>query len=468
MNRNPVSVAACILLWVCGAITAATGRPNILFLFIDDLRPELGCYGSPQVKSPHIDRLAAQGMRFDRAYCQVPVCGASRASLMTGILPTARRFVSYSTYAQRDAPGATTLPQLFRETGYTTLSNGKVFHHRDDCEARSWSEPAWSAGAHDESHDPDTIRLKSKRGRGRIYESPDVADDAYPDGRVALKTIADLQRLKHSGKPFFLACGFTRPHLPFYAPKRYWDLYGRDTIQIAGNRSRPEGAPGELKGSGEFRSYHLADFDENSDDFHRMMRHGYLACVSYVDKLVGDVLAELDRLDLSGSTIVVLWGDHGWHLGEHEFWGKHNTMHLSTRVPLIVRVPGRQSGHTAALVETTDLYPTLCALAGLAVPETAQGRSFAALLDQPGQPFREVAYSRFMNGDAVISGRFNYTSYNRGKAEMLYDLDKDPDENRNVANDPEYQEAVAKMRKLLAQRQDEASAAKVAIESKDD
>jgi iduronate 2-sulfatase len=461
MTQKHASLCLCMLLCAFAAAADAAARPNILFIAIDDLRPELGCYGSEQVKTPNIDRLAAQGMLLSRVYCQVPVCGASRASLMTGILPTSKRFVNYNTYAQKDAPDAVTLPELFKRTGYTALSNGKVFHHRDDCEDRSWSEPAWSAGAYDESHDPETIRHKSKRGRGRFYEAPDVADDAYPDGRVARKTVSDLQRLKHSGKPFFLACGFTRPHLPFYAPKRYWDLYGRDTVQIAGNRSRPESAPGELKGSGEFRSYHLADLDENSDEFHRVMRHGYLACVSYVDQLVGELLGELDRLGLAESTVVVLWGDHGWHLGEHNFWGKHNTMHLSTRVPLIVRVPGRQGGSSAALVETSDIFPTLCSLAGIAVPATVQGRSFEVLLDRPGEPFREVAYSRFAAGDAVITERFNYTSYGGGKAEMFYDLEKDPAENRNVADNPEYREVVAKMRKLLARRQQEAAAATI-------
>ena len=187
-----------------------------------------------------------------------------------------------------------------------------------------------------------------------------------------------------------------------------------------------------------------------------MMRHGYMACVSYTDKLVGDVIAELERLGLAENTIIVIWGDHGWHLGEHSFWGKHNTMHLATRVPLIVKVPGKKAGSSASLVETSDLYPTLCSLAGIAVPETVQGRTFAALLDTPEQPFREAAYSRFMAGDAVFTADFSYTSYNNGKAKMLYDLKKDPDENMNVASKPEYRETAKKMAALLKQRQIEA------------
>jgi len=375
---------------------------------------------------------------------------------MTGMLPTHDRFVSYDTKAEKDAPGAMTLPEAFKKAGYITISNGKLFHNREDTAQRSWSEPPWQAKGKP-SHDPETTRRLSKtKQRGRIFESPEVPDNAYADGMTAERTIEDLQRLKQSGQPFFLACGFLKPHLPFYAPKKYWDLYDREKIDLADNRQRPENAPAPLKGSGEFRSYHLADFDENSEDFHRMMRHGYLACTSYVDKLTGDVLAELDRLGLAENTIVVLWGDHGFHLGEHNFWGKHNTMHLATRVPLIVKVPGKRAGTTTSIVETSDIFPTLCALAGLAKPRTVQGRDFTPLLDHPGKPFREAAYSRYMNGEAVITERFSYTSYDNGKSEMLYDLEKDPGENVNIANKPEYAGTVAKMKKLLNERMTEA------------
>jgi arylsulfatase A-like enzyme len=444
------------LLLASGFVLNAAEKPNVLFIAVDDLRPELGCYGATQAKTPHIDKLAGEGMRLDRAYCQVPICMGSRASLMTGMLPTSKRFVG-NCRADADVPEAPTLPETFRKAGYTTLSLGKIFHSPEDTAGRSWSEPPWQPRA-TPSHDPETTRRLSKtKQRGRIFEFPDVPDNAYPDGKTAEKAIAELGRLKESGKPFFLACGFVKPHMPFYAPKKYWDLYERDKIQIAGNRGRPAGAPSELKGSGEFRSYHLADFHENSEDFHRMMRHGYLACTSYADKLVGDVLAELDRLGLAENTIVVLWGDHGWHLGEHNFWGKHNTMHLAIRVPLIVKVPGKKAGNTKAIVETSDLFPTLCTLAGVKTPDTVQGRDFSVVLDQPEKPFREAAYSRFMIADAVVTDRFNYTSYNNGKSEMLYDLEKDPDENENVAGKPKYAETVARMKKLLDERKAEAA-----------
>ena len=435
----------------------SAGKPNVLFISIDDFRPELGCYGDTPVKTPHIDRLAGEGVLFQRAYCQMPVCGASRASMMTGILPTRQRFTSYKTRADEDVPKAATVPEAFKNAGYTTLSNGKMFHAQNDSDARSWSEPAWRPEAvdHMKSYDPETTRRLSQRNRGRIYELPDVADDAYFDGQVAKKTIADLRRLKEKGEPFFLGCGFIRPHLPFYAPKKYWDLYDRDKIEIADNRYRPKGAPKELKGSGEFRSYHPGDFEVNSEAWHRMMRHGYMASTSYVDKLTGDVIAELERLGLADNTIIVIWGDHGWHLGEHNFWGKHNTMHLSLRIPLIIKVPGKKASETSALVEASDLFPTLCAIAGIEVPATVQGRSFAELLDQPEKSFRDVSYSRYRAADSVVTERFSYTSYAEGKSEMMYDLQKDPDENQNIAGNPEYAEALQEMKVLLEQRKQE-------------
>ena len=450
-----------LVLLLVATAAFATDRPNVLFIAIDDLRPELECYGGPQVKSPNLDKLAEQGVQFTRAYCQVAVCGASRASMLTGVLPTTNRFRNYFARADEDVPNATTLPEAFKNAGYTTISNGKIFHHRDDSEAESWSEKAWRPkSGHGTSFDPETREKLSKRKRGRIYEHPDVADNAYGDGQVAEKTITDLQRLKKSGKPFFLACGFIRPHMPFYAPKKYWDLYKRDEIKIADNRFLPENAPNDLRGGSEFKSYHLAGLNEKSEEFHRMMRHGYMACVSYVDKLVGDVLAELKRLELDEDTIVVVWGDHGWHLGEHTFWGKHNTTHLAMRVPLIVTVPGKKVGPSKSLVETSDLFPTLCELAGIPIPATVQGKSFVSVLNAPEKPFRKVAYTRYGPGDAVVTEQFNYTRYNGGKSEMLYDLKKDPNENVNIAGNPEYSKTVAKMRALLKTRMAEAAAAK--------
>jgi arylsulfatase A-like enzyme len=277
----------------------------------------------------------------------------------------------------------------------------------------------------------------------------DVPDNAYADGQIAERTITDLRRLKEDGRPFFIACGFLKPHLPFYAPRKYWDLYDRGQITIADNRSRPSGAPRRLNGSREYRGYILGDFTDNSDEFHRMMRHGYFACVSYTDAQVGKVLAELDRLGLADDTIVVLWGDNGWNLGEHNFWGKHNTLHPAVNAPLMIRVPGRTEGsRSEALVGFLDMFPTLCELADVPVPDTVQGRSLVPLIDDPKQSFRDAVYTRYMQGDCVVTEQFIYTQY-RNDGEMLYDLKKDPRENRNVAADPLYTQTLGKMKSLL-------------------
>lgn len=454
LMKRLIILAACIAcVFRSFAAPDTANRPNVLFIAIDDLRPELGCYGDTIVKTPHIDKLASQGALFQRAYCQVAVCGASRASMMTGIFPTKTRFVDYLARADVDTPGAVTLAQAFKESGYTTLAHGKIFHNGQDTAERSWSEsPNGSGISHRKSYLPETTKVTSKQGNALFYESADVPDDAYKDGRVAANTIEALRRFKESGEPFFIGCGFIRPHLPFYAPKRYWDLYEADAIPLADYRERPLNAPESLKGSREYQTYHLGDYDLESDAFHRKMRHGYLASTSYVDNLVGDVLGELETLGLAENTIVVIWGDHGWHLGEYNFWGKHNTMHLATRIPLIVKVPGKPQGlSTDALVSSVDLFPTLCSLAGIPVPTSVQGKSFAPLLSDPKSTINEVVYTRFKNADAIISPSFNYTLYENGE-EMLYDLTTDPGETVNQVNAPKYQASLAKLRSLLQEQ----------------
>lgn len=427
-------------------------RPNVLFIAVDDLRPELGCYGQEHILSPNIDRLAASGTVFKRAYCQIAVCGASRSSLMTGLRPTPERFLNYNTYAEKDAPGATTLPEEFRKNGYQCISNGKIFHHKDDTGARSWSEPAWRpkiGGA--TSLDPESKSLiGGTKIRGPVFESPDVPDNAYPDGQIAEKTIADLKRMQGSDTPFFIACGFLKPHLPFYAPKKYWDLYDSDSIDIANNPYDPVNAPKSLKGSGEIRNYHDRHLDYNSPEWHRNNRHGYYACVSYVDAQIGKILNTLDELDLTGNTIVILWGDHGFHLGEHNFWGKHNVMHLSTNSPLIVSAPGINQGQTVdRLVEFVDIYPSLCDLAGISSGNTdLQGTSFKPLLKDPNRPWKRAVFSKYGPAVSVITERFNYAKYNNGE-EMLYDLQNDPDENRNIAGEPKLSVQVEQFSQIL-------------------
>lgn len=436
-------------LWFVSVVLA---KPNILFLAIDDLRPELGCFGGKEVRSPHIDKLAARGTTFNRAYCQVAVCGASRASLMTGLRPTWKRFLKYDTFAEKDAPNAMTLPGELRKNGYHCISNGKIFHHKNDTAKRSWSEDPWKPEMGGASFiDPNSkSMIGGRKKRGPVLESPKVADNAYPDGQIADKTIDDLKRMKKKDKPFFLACGFIKPHLPFYAPKKYWDLYDRASLELADNLEPPKDAPSVLRGSGEIHSYHDRGMKYNSEQWHRECLHGYYACVSYVDAQIGKILKTLDDLKLRKNTIIVLWGDHGWHLGEHNFWGKHNVMHLSTRSPLIVSAPGFNSGQACdRLVEFVDLYPTLMDLTGLNSVNTGlEGTSFVPLLKNPQLKWKSAAFSKYGPARSLITNRFNYAEFNNGQ-KMLFDLKKDPDENVNLANSPKQKDNITRLGELL-------------------
>ena len=302
-------------------------RPNVLLIAVDDLRPELGCYGQQQFHSPHIDRLAESGVLFERAYCMVPTCGASRASMMTGVRPARHRFVSYLAWAEKDAPGITTLNTQFKQNGYYTVSLGKVFHHPEDNQ-QGWSEPAWRPKGVPWYRLPENQALheqrqkQGSRKRGPAWESADVADNAYADGLLAERAITDLNRLARKDEPFFLAVGFMKPHLPFIAPRRYWDLHDHEQVHLPENYHVPKDAPSEsIHSSGELRAYAgIPAKGPVSDETARNLIHGYHACVSYTDAQIGKLLDELDRLHLSDETIVVLWGDHGWNLGEHTLW----------------------------------------------------------------------------------------------------------------------------------------------------
>ena len=439
------------------APAADAPRPNVLFLLIDDLAPELGCYGDSVVQSPNIDRLAAGGIRFDRAYASVTVCGASRASLLTGLHPTRDRFTRFDSRAAVDAPDVPTIPQWFKDHGYVSISNGKVFHHADD------SRPAWSPRpwrpkvSHAKTRDPASDDFRGgNRDRGPFYESADVEDDAYFDGLVATKTIRDLEKLQDVKKPFFLAAGFIRPHLPFYAPRKYWDRYVADSLSPAEYRDRPIDAPEDLRGSGEIRFYSSRGLKYNDDRWHRTARHGYLACVSYVDAQVGRVMDALERTGHADDTIVVLCGDHGFHLGDHDLWGKLTLLHRSTRVPLIVRYPPGHPAATAgvnsdAVVSLVDLYPTLCKAAGLEPPTHVQGTPLP--VDGPNDDeAHDSAYCRMFDGDTVITDDAILTRYRGGASDdrlMLFDLDDDPLETRNVAGDPAQAERVAELTERL-------------------
>ncbi|MHC2067858.1 sulfatase [Bremerella sp. T1] len=447
-----------LLLTITPAIGAAE-RPNVLFIAVDDLRPELGCYGKPHIHSPNIDRLAAEGTTFERSFCMVPTCGASRASLMTSIRPTKKRFVSYLASAEEEAPGIVTLNTHFKNAGYTTISNGKIFHHASD-NADGWSEKPWRPKGPSYKLPESLAAAKTTpKKRGPAYEAADVKDDFYRDGKLANKTIKDLQRLKEQDQPFFLAVGFFKPHLPFVAPQKYWDLYDPSTIELPETYHRPKDAPNvAIHSSGELRAYAgIPKKGPVSDETALNMIRGYYACVSYTDANIGRLLDELDRLDLAKDTIVALWGDHGWNLGEHTLWCKHSCFETSMHAPLIVKVPGKYAGQkTAALTEFIDIYPSLCELCGLETPQHCQGESFVRLLKDPAAEGKPFAVGRFGPGDTIRSDQFRYTEY-FGKdgnvhSTMLYDHQSDPQEDTNVAEKPAVQQDVKELSKQLQQR----------------
>lgn len=434
----------------------AADRPNVLFIAVDDLRPELGCYGKPHIHSPNIDRLASQGTVFERAYCMVPTCGASRAALMTSIRPAPKRFVTHLASAEKEVPNITTLNTHFKNAGYTTISNGKIFHHPSD-NAKGWTEEPWRPKAPAYKL-PESIAASktTPKGRGPAYESANVKDDFYADGKLANKAVNDLQRLKEKNEPFFLAVGFFKPHLPFVAPKKYWDLYDPDTISLPETYHRPKNAPdAAIHNSGELRAYAgIPKKGPVSDETALNMIRGYYACVSYTDANIGKLLDELDRLELADNTIVVLWGDHGWNLGEHTLWCKHSCFETSMHAPLIVKVPGKYAGQkTAALTEFVDIYPSLCQLCGLETPQHCQGESFVPLLEDPTAAGKPFAIGRFGAGDTIRTDKFRYTEYSSKQqdvhAKMLYDHEADPQEDTNIVGRPKLTGAVEELSRQL-------------------
>lgn len=442
-------------------------KPNVLFIPVDDLRPQLGCYGHSQMLSPTIDSLASDGVLFARSYCQVPVCGASRASLLTGVRPTRHRFIDYYARADEDLPGALSLPKHFKNNGYHTISNGKVFHHRNDV-VDSWSEAPW--GPKSKGSWRNYLLEKNKvldareDTRGPAYEAADVPDNAYFDGQIADKTISDIRRCKDMGKPFFIAAGFMKPHLPFNAPLKYWELYKRENIDLADNPFRPKGAPDvALHNWGELRHYYnIPKEGPLPDDLARTLIHGYYACVSCTDAQIGRILAELERLGLSDNTVVVLWGDHGWQLGEHGLWCKHCNFETSLHSPLIVKAPWiKGGGKTNALTEFVDIFPSLCDLCGLPVPGHLEGTSFVPLMKNPDRLWKKAAFSRYIKGDSIRTDRYRYTEWTKDEsvpgaplkltqyARMLYDHNLDPHENVNISELQENRELVTQLSKML-------------------
>lgn len=460
------SIVLGLLLVLLMAVCADT-PPNVLLIVIDDLRVELSAYDKPYMQTPNIDALAEEGVLFENAYANVPVCGASRASLFAGLMPTRERFVGYQARIDEDAPDATPLHSLLENNGYHTESIGKVLHFADDS-ADGWTVAPWhpqmvvpkdSSTGHRDYQDAENIRRFKDSREGPAFEAADVPDNAYFDGKIADKAIQSLRELGESDRPFFLAVGLLKPHLPFNAPKKYWDLYSKSDIELASNAAFPDGAPknawhdwGELRKYDDVPAAPALMPDEQA----RKLIHGYYAGVSYSDAQVGKLLAELEELGLAENTIVVLIGDHGWSLGEHGLWAKHSPFDVATRTPLIVRAPGRAAhGSAAGLVEFIDIYPTILELLDLPDPGHLQGSSFVAQLEDAGAPGKSAVFPRWHSGDVIKTANYALTEWFNDKGErtasMLYDHRTDRDETRNVVDDKEYAAALNTLRKQLEQ-----------------
>lgn len=424
-------------------------RPNVLFIVVDDLNNSLGCYGHSVVKSPNIDRLAARGVRFDRAYCQFTVCNPSRTSFLTGLRPDSTGILNNTTPFRSKLPDAVTLPQLFRKNGYFTACVGKVFHSTKNMD----DSQAW-----DVTSDPKGTPL-GKQGQGRNLTGGRVKwcrwlaaqgdDDDQPDGQVAAEAVGLLEQHRHN--PFFIAVGFHKPHDPFIAPKRYFDLYPLERLQPPKDPPDRSAELGQAIGSG-----WKAEFDRFTDRERCEFMRAYYAGISFMDAQAGKIIAVLDRLELWQNTIVVFFSDHGYHLGERGWWNKNTVFELSARAPLIVVTPEmkRKGKSCSQIVEFVDIYPTLADLCGLSTPANLDGTSFKPLLDDPKLSWKKAAFTQVQRGRiagrSVRTERWRYTEWDQGRQGVeLYDHNTDPGEYYNLARDPQHTQTIAKLRRLL-------------------
>jgi len=455
-------------------------RPNVLLILVDDLKPSFGAYGEKWVHSPNLDRLAARGMRFDMAYCNQAVCAPSRNNLLLGSRSTSIGVYSLGQHFRTAVPDAVTMPQYFKQHGYHSAGVGKVFHigHGNINDVHSWSVPFQPDKVIDYvlpestggklTREEALFSNRSKAGlpMGAAWEIADVDDGAYADGRIATEGMKRLNAYKKSGEPFFLALGFTKPHLPFCAPKKYWDLYDRSKLPMAEYTLPPAGAPPYAgKTIGELNQYKpVPQHPPLSEELQRTLIHGYYASMSYMDSQVGRMLDEVDRLGLDKNTIIVLWGDHGYHLGDHGTWTKHTNYEQANRIPILIAAPGVTQPHSSsdALIETVDLFPTIADLAGLPAPKGPQpidGDSFVPILKGSDSDIGEYAYHCYPKGGrlgrAIRTQRYrlvewHQTSGNQKTEYELYDYEADPLEKKNLAS--ELPGVVKKLTAILARQ----------------
>ena len=460
-------VLALLLFSVAGG--SASEQPNVLFICIDDLRPELHCYGVDYIHSPNIDALAAEGVRFTHHYVQAPTCGASRFALLTG---TYGPYGNGALFARGKEiskdPKATTpsLPAWFRQHGYQTTAIGKVSHHCGGLGGPDWNDPeqvemplSWDRNLMPSGpwqhprgimHGLANGEIREKSGKMAVFQSFDGPDTSYPDGLITDAALSELKAMATANKPFFLAVGLIRPHLPFGAPAAYMKHYRNVELPAIPHPVKPDWKTTWINSS-EFMKYNRWDRDPREDqEFATEVRRHYAACVSYADAQVGRIMEQLTKLGCAENAIVVIWGDHGWHLGEHAVWGKHTLFEESLHAPLIIRAPTPLSGPVVspAVVETLSIYPTLCALAGLDAPDGLDGKSFADQLTKPG-PNDGAAISYKNNAYTVRTATHRLIYHSPDYAE-LYDHTSEAGETANIAE--QHPELVAELTAILRQR----------------
>lgn len=507
---RPIFLTVIVLLIVgCAAQDKVKDKKhNVLFISIDDLRPALGVYGDSIVHSPHIDKIASEGCTFMETFCQSAVCAPSRASLMTGLRPDSTRVWHLGDKFREINPATVTMPQHFAKHGYHTVNLGKIFHnympdsiswHEPDLRPARYLKPDWlgrdgetfyispEVNASQKVKRDSLLKLRPVRyadgwNTGPAWEAADVHDTMYFDGAQNKLVEKTLTRLAKSDKPFYMGLGYFRPHLPFTVPKKYWDMYDPDNMPLAANPNIPEGAPLHTMNSMyELRHYdgfghisHPTGAYQMSEDTVRTLRHGYYASVSYVDKLIGDLVTHMKALNIYDNTIIVIWGDHGWKLGDHNSWGKMTNYNIDLKVPLIIRYPeqSKRGIKTSGITELVDLFPTLCDLAEIDIPDYMQGQSMVPLMNQPEQKWKSAAFSQFHRRPKVSADGQRYMGYSmntekyhyiewyrwdhkagiRGeyKGAELYDRLNDPYEYKNIANNDELNSIQSELSEQLA------------------
>ena len=449
----------------CKKQTGEIKKRNIIFIICDDLRPELGCYGHSKIKTPNIDRWAKQSVVFERAYCNIAVSGASRASLLTGYRPTKNTLSKWDARADVDVADAITLQQHLRNNGYKTIANGKVYHHQDEESMQYWDEimpPTPSTPMRYLSEENIALmeiqRETGKGKRGLFYEYGNFPEEDYLDWQIATKTIKDLKDLNNQSQPFFLSVGFILPHLPFVVPEEYWNLYNHADIEIPENYILKDGnnIPSyALANWSELRAYSgIPDEGALTEETAKLMIHGYYAAVSFLDTQIGRVLNALNELGLDKNTSVVVIGDHGWNLGEHGTWCKHSIMNTSLNTPLIINSPEASKAYKSnEIVEFVDLYPTICDLAGIPTPKETEGESLFPLLISDKNKSKGYAVCRWANGFTYIKDSYFYTEWRNNSDSltncMLFDHKVDPEENNNIASNPDHSNLIEELNKEL-------------------